>query len=327
MKRFRPLIFLFSFGLVVYVLWGLHFQSCWDRLKQINPGLLAVALVGGLPEFLFKSLRLRSFVFRAKSHMTVKQALVTFFSGQPLASVTPGKLGDVSRILLLSRFGKIPMSTALAVHAADRIYDLAAIVLLALLGLLSYMSAYSAAGSTLGTFIGMICGMLLILALINPRWIKFLLKPLVSGLLSKDLADRLSHHGREFNASLHSLLIPSFRIFGPFVLSALAWQTAILRSYLIVAALGLPISYLKFALLWPIAIVVELLPISILGFGPREKVLFMLFTSVAVSREDLLAFDLLNVVGGPVLASLLGLGAALQFIPKDNHPNDFKKDA
>ena len=324
MKRFRPLIFLFSFGLVVYVLWGLHFQSCWERLKQVNSGLLLLALVGGLPEFLFKSLRLRSFVFRAKSHMTVRESLATFFSGQPLASVTPGKLGDVSRIVLLNRYGKIPMSTALAVHAADRIYDFAAIVLLGLIGLLSYMSnlsQFSPGGSAIGTFIGMICGMLLILALINPRWIKFLLKPLVSGLLSKDLADRLSHHGREFNSSLHSLLIPSFRIFGPFVLSALAWQTAILRSYLIVLALGLPISYLKFALLWPIAIVVELLPISILGFGPREKVLFMLFASVAVSREDLLAFDLLNVVGGPVLASLLGLGAALQFIPKENHPH------
>jgi uncharacterized protein (TIRG00374 family) len=214
------------------------------------------------------------------------------------------------------------MPKALAVHAADRIYDLAAIVFLAVIGMVSYVTEFAPGGSALGTLIGMLCGMLLILALVNPRWIKFLLKPLVAGLLSQKLAANLAHHAKEFNDSLHSLLIPSFKIFGPFVLSVLAWQTAILRSYLIVMALGLPLSYGKFALLWPIAIVVELLPISILGFGPREKVLFLLFATSLLPPEDLLAFDILNVLSGPVLASLLGIGVVLYLIPKEPKTHD-----
>lgn len=319
MKRLRPFAFLISLLLIIYLLSGLHLQASWERLKQLNPLLLVLALAAGAPEFFFKSLRLRSFMLRAKAHLTVKQAVLTFLSGQPLASVTPGKLGDVSRIVLLNRFGKIKMPTALAVHAADRIYDLAAIVFLAVVGLVYSISEISRESSALGTFIAMLGGMLLILALLNPRWIKFVLKPLISGLLSKNLADRISHHAQEFNTALHSLLTPSFKIFGPFVLSLLAWETAILRSYLIVVALGIPLSFGQFALLWPITIVVELLPISILGFGPREKAMFMLFTSSLVHPEDLLAFDILNVVCGPILTSILGIPAALHMFPKESH--------
>jgi len=317
MKRLKAIAILFSLGLFAFLLSRLQLQTSWERLRHLNLGYFFLAFLVGAPEFLFKSLRLRSFVGKAKSHLSVKNAVLTFFSGQPLASVTPGKLGDVSRIVLLNRFGKISMPTALAVHAADRIYDLASIILLAVVGLVSYMSEIAKGSQALGTLIGMLCGMLLILALINPKWMKYILKPLVTGLLSRKLADQLSHHGREFNEKLHLLLTPSFKIFGPFVLSFLAWETAFLRNYFMVLALGLGIPYLKLVLLIPVMVVVELLPISILGFGPREAALFMLFTTSSVHQEDLAVFSILMAIGGPIFAALLGIPATSHFIPKD----------
>ena len=136
--------------------------------------------------------------------------------------------------------------------------------------------------------------MFLILVLLNPRWMRFVLKPLVMGLLSKKMADQLSHHAKEFYNKLHALLVPSFRIFGPFVLSFLAWETAIFRNCVVALALGLPLSYLKFVLLVPVMVVVELLPISILGFGPREAALFMLFTTPTLHQEDLAVFSIVD---------------------------------
>src|SRR5580692_11043550 len=104
MKRLRPFAFLIGLALFGYLLSTLNLQASWDRLKQIRIGWFFLALLVGTPEFLFKSLRLRSFVAKAKSHISVRQSIITFFSGQPLAAVTPGKLGDVPRIVLLSRF-------------------------------------------------------------------------------------------------------------------------------------------------------------------------------------------------------------------------------
>ncbi|HTC22007.1 MAG TPA: lysylphosphatidylglycerol synthase transmembrane domain-containing protein, partial [bacterium] len=125
MSRLKPFAFLIGLALIGYIVSTLNLHAVWDRVRQLNPGLFFLAVLAGTPEILFKALRLKTFVAKAKSHISVKHSLLAFLSGQPLAAVTPGKLGDVSRIVLLSRFGKISMPTALAVHAADRIYDLA----------------------------------------------------------------------------------------------------------------------------------------------------------------------------------------------------------
>jgi uncharacterized protein (TIRG00374 family) len=296
-------------------------EASWERLKQLNFGLFALALVVGLPEFLFKSLRLCAFMKKAKSRLSFKEGLTVFFSGQPLAAVTPGKLGDVIRIILLSRFGKISKTKALAVHAADRIYDLVAIVFLALIGILSYISNISPAGSAVSTLLGLLCGMALILILLNPRWIKFILKPLLSNLLSKKLADDIAHHGQEFNSELKPLLTPSFKLFGPFTLSILAWQTTIVRDYFLALSIGLSIPLLKLVLLIPVMIMVELLPISIMGFGPREKALFVLFASSTVHPEDLLVFSIL-MAASTLLPALIGIPAAAQMIPQGTKSNE-----
>lgn len=322
MKRLRPYAFFIGLSLYLFLLSRLNLHDSWDRLKTLDWRLFLLALLFGIPEVLLKSLRLKSFVVKASSHITFKQSISAYLSGQPLAAVTPGKLGDVSRIVLLGRYGKISTPTALAVHAADRIYDLASIVLLAVVGLVSIMAQSQIQGPALATVIGILAGMFIILVLLNPKWMRFVLKPLVMGLLSKKMADQLSHHAKEFYNKLHLLLVPSFRVFGPFALSFLAWETAILRSFILAMALGLPLSFVKFVLLVPVMVVVELLPISILGFGPREAALFMLFTTSTLHQEDLLVFSFLMVLAGPLFVSLAGIPAAFQILRKHPGPHD-----
>ena len=322
MKRLRSLTFIIGPILFIFLISRLDLFSCWEKLIRVNLWLVLLATSLGIPEILLNSLRLKSFVAKAQSYIGFKKALLAYLSGLPLASVTPGKLGDVIRIVLLSRYAKIPKTTALAIHAADRIYDLASILLLAVIGLVTFTNEFTQGGPAFGTIIGMMAGMLLILALLNPRWLKFILKPLVNGLLSKKMADELSHHAKEFYSKLHTLLIPSFKIFGPFTISFLAWETAIMRSFILTLALGMPLSYLSFALLLPVMIVIELLPISILGFGPREAALFMLFTNSGIHKEDLVVFSLLMALTGPVAFALAGIPVVSRILSKESKSYD-----
>jgi len=322
MNRLRPYAFLIGLSLYAFMLSHLNLQASWDRLKTLDWRLFVLALLVGIPEVLFKSMRLKSFVAKASSNISLKKTVIAFMSGQPLAAVTPGKLGDVTRIVLLSRYARISTPTALAVHAADRLYDLAAIVLLAVIGLVSFLTQSQEQGPALATVVGILAGMFLILVLLNPRWMKYILNPLMSGLLSKKMTEQLSHHTKDFYNKLHSLLVPSFSIFGPFVLSFLAWETAIFRNFVLALALGLPLSYLKIVLLCPVMVVVELLPISILGFGPREAALFMLFTTTNLHQEDLAVFSLLMVVAGPIFISLMGVPASFLILRKHTDSHD-----
>src|ERR1035438_9435954 len=120
MNRLRPYAFLIGLSLYAFMLSNLNLQASWDRLKTLDWKLFLLALLVGIPEVLFKSMRLKSFVAKASSNISLKKTIIAFMLGQPLAAVTPGKLGDVTRIVLLSRYARISTPTALAVHAADR---------------------------------------------------------------------------------------------------------------------------------------------------------------------------------------------------------------
>ena len=270
------------------------------------------AFLFAVPEIFLKSERLKFLVTRASSRISIKNAIRTFLSGQPLGAITPGKIGDVTRIVLLNRICHLPMPSALAVHAADRIYDMTVVLLLAVIGSISLLVGTQQQGPPLAAILGILTGMFLVLVFLNPRWMKYLLTPLATGLLSQKMTEQLTCHGKEFYEKLHTLLIPSFRIFGPFGLSFLAWEIAILRAYFCAMALGLPLTFFKFALLAPIMIMVELLPISILGFGTREAAMFLLFTSDQLPKESLLAFSILIVVAGPLFVSVIGIPSASQ---------------
>jgi uncharacterized protein (TIRG00374 family) len=322
MRRFGSLSLLISLGILTLLLSQLDLSASWQTLRKVDLRWFLPCLLFAVPEVLLKSLRLQAFVAKAGAHIGLRNATWSFLSGQPLASLTPGKLGDVTRIILLTRFSKLTLPSALAVHAADRIYDLAAVLLLAVLGLVSLLAGAEQHGPALAGLLGMLAGMVCMLLFLNPRWMRFLLKPLVYGLLSQPLAAKLSRHGGEFFSRVNGLLVPSFRVAGPFTLSFLAWETAILRAYFCAMALGLPLGFLKFALLAPVMIMIELLPISILGFGPREAAMFLLFASELLPKEDLLALSILIVLAGPLFVSLLGLPAVSQLIPSFRKPNE-----
>ena len=86
----------------------------------------------------------------------------------------------------------------------------------------------------------------------------------------------------------------------------------LVRTYFCSLAVGLPLSFITIALLLPIVIVIEFLPITILGFGTREAALFFLFATPQVSTTGLLSFSLMTVLAGPLLTALVGIPCAMK---------------
>ena len=59
-------------------------------------------------------------------------------------------------------------------------------------------------------------------------------------------------------------------------------------------------------------IVIEFIPITILGFGTREAALFLFFASAQVATSGLLSFSFLMVLAGPLFTSLVGIPFAMK---------------
>jgi len=309
LKRLQPLSFLIGFILLAALLWRLNLADTWAVLRNSAPLWLTLALLGILPEILFKGWRLKSLAKRLGSKLSFWDGIRIYLAGQPLAALTPAKLGDVVRVGALSRQGKLDLAPALAVHVADKVYDLAALSLWAAAGLLSLLFADRHRGAALAALVGILLGAVLVTLLTNREWVRRVAKPLVLALAPEKLAQNLHHHGRQFYDAFPALLAPSALSLA-IAQSLGAWAASVARACFCAQALHLAIPTADLVLLLPAVIMVEFLPVSIMGFGTREAALFLIFTTPAVSREALLSFSLLTVAVGPVLTALLGVPAA-----------------
>ncbi len=283
-----------------------------NLLRSARLSWVALAFLFILPEVLIKGLRLISLALVFHSRLSFKNSVWIYLAGQPLGAVTPAKLGDIVRVLGIGRWGNLRPYSAFAVHVADKVYDLLALVLLAATGLITLIAQKEFKGPAVAALMGIGMGVLLMALFLNPQWMRSLLKPLLLFLAPKRLAEQLSAHGREFYKDLLSLFQPSRRLVLPFFLSLSAWLVVLVRTYFCSQAVGLPLSMVTIGLLLPIVIVIEFLPITILGFGTREAALFFLFASPQVSTAGLLSFSLMTVVAGPLLTSLAGIPCALK---------------
>jgi glycosyltransferase 2 family protein len=320
LKRLQPLALLFGLVLLAVLLTRLDLAASWDVLRRADPSLLALALLSFPPEVLFKGWRIKFLAGRLGAKLSLWDATRIYLAGQPLACLTPAKLGDVVRVVGLSKKAHLTTAPALAVHVADKVYDLASLALWASVGLLTLLLDQRHRGPALAALAGILLGGLLVAFFTNRTWVRSVAKPLVEALAPKPLAQELHHHGRQFYDSFPSLLSPS-ALFPALVQSLGAWTATVVRAVFCAKALAIALPAADVALLLPAVIMVEFLPISIMGFGTREAALFLIFASPALPRESLLSFSLLTVAVGPMLSALLGVPAASAMLnaPKESH--------
>lgn len=313
MKRLSHFAFLIGLGLFFYLLIKkVNLPTTWSVLEHANLYWLAAAFLFALPEILLKGLRLHCLATRLKSPLKYSEGVEIYLSGQPLSAVTPGKLGDVVRVFGLSKLGKLSIPSAFSVHVADKVYDLLSLGLLASIGLINLVIQSQNQMPALAALFGLLLGIGLIFLFLHPEWMRTYIKPLLLSLAPKNLRDNIKAHGSEFYSRLQELFNPPERLPRPFLYSFLAWECTAIRAYFCALALGLPLKLSAMVLLVPLVSVVELLPISIMGFGTREAALFILFSSDQATPSALMSFSLLTWIVGPIFTALLGLPAAFQ---------------
>ena len=311
MKRLKPFAVLIGLLLYVLILRKAGIRDSLDLLAKVQWGWLFLSFLFVVPEVAFKALRFQLLVRRLGSHISYKDATDVYLSGQPLSTLTPSKLGDIVRVLGLSRWAKLPLPAALSVHVADKVYDLLALGLLACVGVLDLLTNTAKQETALTILLGIFLGALLMGLFLHPGWMRSIVKPVLMSLAPKKLASRLSTHGGEFYQKLQELFNPAGRVALPFLISILAWAVVIVRAYLCVLALNLPIPFGPLTLLLPVVIVIEFIPISVLGFGLREWGMGLFFSEY-VLQSSLNSLGLLFLLTGPITAALLGVPAAMR---------------
>ena len=107
------------------------------------------------------------------------------------------------------------------------------------------------------------------------------------------------------------LLLPTF-------LGLFTWIIIYSQYYLIIMALNLPIPYLYFILLFPVANLAAFIPISFAGLGTRELIAVILFTTLfSVPDEKIFVVSLMGFIITDIITGLMGLLIAFKESGKD----------
>ena len=205
MRRLGSFIFLFGILLFLLLLRMVNLPAAWKLLESAQLSWVAAAFLFILPEVVIKGLRLNALTRVFGSHLTFKNSIWIYLAGQPLGAVTPAKLGDIVRVLGIGKWGKLRPHSAFAVHVADKVYDLLALVLLAATGLITLIAQSEFKGPAVAALMGIGMGVLVMALFLNPQWMQYILKPLLLFLAPQKLAEKLSAHGREFYNDLLTL--------------------------------------------------------------------------------------------------------------------------
>lgn len=281
--RYRVLI-----GSVAFSALGYLGISLWAGWQAVSDGMSRVGLLGGaqigvliLIGYGLRFLRWQVYLNALRHPLPWWPSLKIYLAGFALTT-TPGKAGEALRGVLLRRWD-VPYANSFAALFSERLSDLLAMVLLALLGLSRYPEWLPMIGICLAL---VTCGVLLVsrhklIEVIERRiawnrgWISRWLRNVVHVL----------HQSR----CLHS---PQ-RLVGTTVLSLLAWSLEALAFYWILNAMGIDVSLTFAVFVYALSMLAGALSFMPGGLGSAEAVMVALLVSSDVAVADAIAATVL----------------------------------
>jgi uncharacterized membrane protein YbhN (UPF0104 family) len=140
----RRLLVLTALGVVLLAGFSLYtdFSKLGDALGQVAPGAVGLALLGAFMNYVLRFWRWQLYLRLVGQPVANGPSALVFVAGFSMA-VTPGKVGELFKAVLLRDEAGVPVEKTAPVVVAERLTDLVSLVLLAVLGVAAYGVARS----------------------------------------------------------------------------------------------------------------------------------------------------------------------------------------
>jgi uncharacterized protein (TIRG00374 family) len=270
-------------------------------ISEVDLALLGVSIVLIIPLISLKALRWRVILHAQAIEMSLIDANLAYFSSLFLGFLTPGRLGEFSRIFYVREANDVPTGVALSSVLADRLFDLYALLSVGGTGLILIQTQDFPAET-----------ILLVVGLITLPWAMFIFdKPF---LWFQKLGLRGGRIGRKvfsedgllvgIRTGLRRLDRSQFLL--SVVLTSMAYTVFFTQCYLLGLALNIRVGYMPIAYAIALGSLVTLVPISISGLGTREAVITAFLGHNGVMSEAAISFSLLVFFTFYIVGGLLG---------------------
>ena len=230
----------------------------------------------------------------------MKRALIAYFSSIFLASVTPGRIGDLTKMLYLTWDNKANYGKSLSSIIVDKIFDLFFLVLFVLGGTLFFTipTRLKIAVILFGLSLLSVSTLIMKKNFISNQILHFV------RMISPKYEKKLRTASDDFYGGIDSL--NSLHLLLPALLSFIAYFLFFFQCYFISLALELSIPFFYLAFSISIANLIALIPISVSGIGTRDAALILLFSFMGLTKEVSVSFSFLFLFSSLFLKDLIG---------------------
>jgi len=285
-KKCTSLIGIIIFILIIY---RADLLKLADILSEINYYylILAYSLVPLI--LLTKAYRWNYLKKKQKIIYKLKNSFLIYCVGVYLGILTPGRLGELSKIAYLKNkqcsVGKASVNVLL-----DRLADLFSLLILSCLGMFIFLPFFQNIVLTLA--LGIISLLILLILFLKTNLIQIFLKKIFNLLIPEKYQKSWRLNFRKFINDFKKYELKNYLFIG--LITLISWLIYYSQMFFLTRGMGINnISFFYLATAVTIATFITLLPISILGLGTREATLILLLSTFQVSREQIISFSFL----------------------------------
>ncbi|MEO6456813.1 MAG: lysylphosphatidylglycerol synthase transmembrane domain-containing protein [Chloroflexia bacterium] len=276
---------LFSIALLVWldVSGALPMERVWSAFSSADPGLVALSIGLYVPFLVVKAARWRLLSADMMMPISWADSWRIYSIGLAAGTFTPGQAGDALKAWYLQRAG-YPLGRGLGSSVLDRLFDVAGLVALGLLGVAVYGGRF--AGQTPALVAWVVLGVLVVVFLAwkpSRTW--------VVSFISRRLT-RLGLVGQQGDSTPAWTLKPT-TIATASALTIGSFATSIFRVWLLAAAVGVWLGPLEVSGFVGLTTAAALVPVSVGGIGTRDAVAALAFTQLGHSAAEGIAVSLL----------------------------------
>jgi uncharacterized protein (TIRG00374 family) len=272
------------------------------RSAEVQPVVLAYLVI--VPAFLIRAVRWRLLLDLGPGGPSFSRTLRAYAHAAFWGTITPGRLGEFSKVFHARRWG-VPASSAIISVALERLLDLCILSVLGgwMLATIVWQGGVVQFGPwELGAVIVLLG---LALALLSGDVRRGALAALLRAIpiprrpAAEEASQRLS-------AALDRL--GRATVLRGLVWTAAAWLVNYYANYLLGVSLGLGLDYLEMAGITALCAFVSLLPVTVMGAGTRDATLILVLATYGIPEHAALALSTLFlslILWNALLASFL----------------------
>lgn len=292
-------------ALLAFLLWRLELAQVTALLRQTDPWLFTLVIAALLPLIWLKTVRWQVILAGVGLRYALGPAYLAYFGSLFVGLLTPGRLGEFVKATHVQAECGATMPQALTSVLADRLFDLAALLVVGVLALLTLPFFGGRLGLGLGLILaGTLAGSRLLVDRRGFAWLQA-------------FGSRWGRIGRmllgpqgwltQVHAGLRQLTRSQLTMAA--ALTALAYALYFGQCYGLARAMGLGIGFGPATYAVALGSLVTLLPISISGLGTREATIIAYLGAAGVGAEAALGFSLLVFATFYLGSGLLGMVA------------------